>query len=82
MSPHLVGRACSRPLFYQRRDFGDKMSSVPPLLGRVGKVPIELLPAFFQSLQSELPAMQLDAELIDVAGDLSPLRFVFFELSP
>ena len=26
--------------------------------------------------------MQLDAELIDVAGDLSPLRFVFFELAP
>jgi hypothetical protein len=26
--------------------------------------------------------MQLDTELIDVAGDLSPLRFVFFELAP
>ena len=40
----------------------------------------EFLLALVQSLQSQLPAMELNAELIDVARDLRPLRFVFLQL--
>jgi len=40
----------------------------------------ELRFAIVQRLQSQLPAMQLDRELIDVAGDFGALRFVFGQL--
>ena len=33
--------------------------------------------ALFQGLKAKLPAMELDAVLIDVTCDLSPLRFIF-----
>ena len=42
---------------------------------------LELFPAFLQSLQAQLPAVQLDTELIDVPRDFGSLRFVFLELS-
>ncbi len=35
--------------------------------------------AFVQRLQAQLPAMQLNGELIDVAGDFGALRFVLFQ---
>ena len=41
---------------------------------------LELFPAFVQSLQTQLPAMQLDTELIDGTGDFGSLRSVFLEL--
>ena len=37
----------------------------------------ELRFAFVQCLQTQLPAMQLDCQLIDVTGHLGALRFVF-----
>ena len=37
----------------------------------------ELLLALVQHLQAQLPPMKLDARLINVTGDLGPLRFVF-----
>jgi hypothetical protein len=41
----------------------------------------ELRFAFVQGLQSELPAMQLNRELIDVTCDFRALRFVFLQLA-
>jgi len=37
--------------------------------------------ALVQCLQSQLPAMELDRELIDVAGNFGTLRFVFGQLA-
>ena len=42
----------------------------------------ELRFAIVQCLQPQLPAMQLNRELIDVTGHFSALRFVLFQLSP
>jgi hypothetical protein len=59
-------------------------AKAPPTLGipalRCFQLGFELLLAFVQALQTQLPAMQLNAELIDVARDLGPLRFVFLQL--
>ncbi|MDQ2824564.1 MAG: hypothetical protein M3R29_03865 [Verrucomicrobiota bacterium] len=38
---------------------------------------VQLFFALIQCLETKLPAMQLNAVLIDVAGDFSALRFVF-----
>jgi hypothetical protein len=51
-------------------------------LFRVLQIVFELLTPFFQSLQSQLPAVKLDAQLINVTGHLGPLRIVFFQLTP
>jgi hypothetical protein len=45
-----------------------------------GQFGLELLLALVQALQTQLPAVKLDAELIDVARDFRPLRFVLLEL--
>jgi hypothetical protein len=50
-------------------------------LSGLAKLFLQLLPAFLQSLQTQLPPVQLDTELIDVTRDLGSLRFVFLELS-
>lgn len=42
---------------------------------------VQVLTPLVQRLQAKLPAMQLDAELVDIAGDLCALRFVFFDLA-
>ena len=53
----------------------DATSTLPQLF-------FELRFAVIQRLQSQLPAMQLDRELIDVAGNFGTLRFIFSQLSP
>ena len=45
-----------------------------PRAANRGKLSFELLLALLQSLKTELPAMQLNAELIDVTRDLRALR--------
>ena len=52
----------------------DATSTLPEIV-------FELRFALVQHLQTQLPAMQLDRELIDVAGDLSALRFVLFQFA-
>lgn len=36
--------------------------------------------AFVQGLEAQLPSLDLNVELVDVAGDFGALGFVFFEL--
>src|SRR5205085_1993237 len=48
----------------------------------MAEIVFELRFAFVQCLQTQLPAVQLNRELIDVTGDFGALRFVFFQLSP
>ena len=43
-----------------------------------GEFGLKLLLALVQRLQTKLPAVELNVELIDVTGDLCSLRFVFF----
>ena len=57
-------------------------ASTPAKLLRALQIVLELLPPFLERLESQLPAMQLNAELIDVTSHLSPLRFVFLQLAP
>ena len=57
---------------------GGRPTKLPATRG--GEFRFQFLLPFVQALQAELPAMQLDAELIDVAGDLSALRLIFLQL--
>ncbi|MFZ3374826.1 MAG: hypothetical protein WA183_04680 [Chthoniobacterales bacterium] len=43
-----------------------------------GEFGFKLLLALVQCLQTKLPAVDLNIELIDIPGDLCSLRFVFF----
>ena len=69
---HIVGRAlclpCSSSTVIDRRYS----------LIRAAQLFLELRFALVERLQTKLPAVQLDAVLIDIAGDLGPLRLVFF----
>ena len=63
--------------------FGDECrgAKAPPTLRiaalRGGQLGLELLLALIQALEAELPPVELNAVLIDIARDLGPLRFVF-----
>ncbi len=48
-----------------------------PRLGGFLQFFLQLGFAFVQCLQTQLPAMQLDRQLIDITGDFGALRFVF-----
>ena len=52
----------------------DATSTLPQLF-------LELRFALVQRLQTQLPTMQLDRELIDVTGHFGALRFVFGQFS-
>src|SRR5437868_10293684 len=50
----------------------DETSSSLRLSGGL-QIVIDLLPPFFERLQSQLPSMQLNAELVNVTGNLGAL---------
>src|SRR5205823_5914388 len=52
-----------------------------PRLRRLAQLFFQLGLAFVQRLQAQLPAMELNAELIDVTGYFGALRFVLFQLA-
>ena len=62
-----------------RRTVATRFPNVLPAT-RSREFRFQLLLALVQALQAKLPAMKLDAELIDVAGDLGSLGFVFLQL--
>src|ERR1700730_2150866 len=72
----MTGSDAARENYLRLRDWPkEKLRFVRPQLL------FELSLAIVQGLQAQLPAMQLNAELIDVTGDLGPLRFVLGELA-
>ena len=47
-----------------------------PGLGILAKFFFQLVLALVQGLQTQFPAMELNAQLVDVAGYFRPLRFI------
>src|ERR1700730_3227089 len=72
--------ACRRSLTSVRDDTRSDACVMSLCLVRA-ELFFELGFALVQCLQTQLPAMQLNAELIDVTGDLGSLRFVFGQLA-
>ena len=58
-----------------------EMDPTPRCSTLMAEIVFELRFAFVQCLQTQLPAMQLDCELVDVTGDFGALRLVLFQLS-
>ena len=58
-----------------------RRSEIAAIESVAARFPLQLRFAFVQRLQPQLPAMQLDRELIDVSGHFGALRFVFLQLS-
>ena len=73
-----VNNAASPPIFSIEQ--GTARSTLSILAFGLVELVREIFAALFQCLQAQLPAMQLNGELIDVTGHLGPLRFVLFKL--
>src|SRR5438477_7858864 len=52
-----------------------------PRLRGLAQLFVQLGLAFVQRLQAQLPAMNLNAKLVDVTGHFGALRFVLFQLA-
>ena len=62
---------------FHRQDADATMSVLTGFL-RV-ELRLEVVAALFQSLQAQLPAMDLNGELINATDDFRALRFVLFQ---
>ena len=71
-SPSWTGRICARR--------GERLYTKRALTGFLrAELRLEVAAALFQGLQTQLPAMDLNGELINATDDFRALRFVLFQ---